>query len=118
MTETAGRSRTTRRPRSSARTAADGSPGLPSSAGDDRMAELEARLDRLEGSDATTMREQGRRLVSRVMPAEANRHFINAAREQLLGFRAIVDFWIRRVDDMEDRVAASDEGGRQTIEID
>src|SRR3954470_8378379 len=118
MTETAGRSRTPRRPRSSTRTAASGSPGLPSSRDDERVAELEARLERLEGSGGTTVREQGRKLMSRVMPAEANRHFINAAREQLLGFRAIVDFWIRRVDDMEERVGDSDDGGRQTIEID
>jgi hypothetical protein len=64
------------------------------------------------------MREQGRRLMSRVMPDDANRHFMNAAREQLLGFRAIVDFWIRRVDEMEERVGGADDGGRQTINID
>jgi hypothetical protein len=81
-------------------------------ADDERVAELEARLDRLEGGPG--MRERGRTLVRKVMPAEASRHFRNAAREQLLGFRAIVDFWIERVDDLD---ARSDDDDRMTIEV-
>ena len=34
-------------------------------------------------------------MMGRVMPAEAGHHFRNAGREQLLGVRSIVDFWIR-----------------------
>jgi hypothetical protein len=77
-----------------------GSAGMPSmDAGDDRMAEMESRLAALEGSPS--LRERGRTLMDKVMPAEASQHFRNAGREQLLGIRAIVDFWIRRIDVME-----------------
>ena len=81
---------------------------------DDRVAELEGRIARLEG--APTMRQRGRDLMDRLMPPEASRHFRNAGREQLLGIRAIVDFWIRRIDAMESR--ASEGGGRERIELD
>jgi hypothetical protein len=79
----------------------------------DRMAELEARLARLERSPG--LRERGRGLMARVIPDEATHHFRNAGREQLLGVRAIVDFWIDRIDDAEGR-----SGGRrrESIEID
>jgi hypothetical protein len=80
----------------------------------DRVAELEARLARLEGGDG--IRERGRRLMDLVMPPEASHHFFNAGREQLLGMRSIVDFWLRRLDDMEAR--AEETSGRTTIEID
>lgn len=89
-------------------------PGPGGRAEDERIAELSARLDRLEG--APGLRQRGRTLMSRVMPAEAGTHFRNAGREQLLGIRSIVDFWIERLDDAERR--ASDVGrGRETIEI-
>jgi hypothetical protein len=90
------------------------SPGVPDAAADVRMAELEARLARLEGEP--TLKDRGRRMMDRVIPPEASRHFRNAGREQLLGVRSIVDFWIRRVDDAEAR--ARDDAGRETIEID
>ena len=80
----------------------------------DRMAELEARLARLER--APGLRERGRGLMARVVPDEATQHFRNAGREQLLGFRSIVDFWIRRIDDAESRARA--DAGREKIEID
>jgi hypothetical protein len=90
-----------------------GSAGLPSmDSGDDRMAELEGRLARLEGTPS--LRERGRSLMSRVMPDEAGQHFRNAGREQLLGIRAIVDFWIRRIDTMESH--ATDES-RERIHV-
>jgi hypothetical protein len=87
-------------------------PGGVGGAGD-RMAELEARLARLERSPG--LRERGRGLMARVIPDEATHHFRNAGREQLLGVRAIVDFWIDRIDDAEGR-----SGGkrRESIEID
>jgi hypothetical protein len=90
------------------------SAGVPDATGDVRIAELEARLARLEGEP--TLKERGRRMMDRVMPPEAGRHFRNAGREQLLGVRSIVDFWIRRIDDAESR--ARGDAGRETIEID
>jgi hypothetical protein len=82
--------------------------------GGDRLGELEARLARLEGSPG--LRERGRGVMARVMPPEAGEHFRNAGREQLLGVRSIVDFWIRRLDEMDTRASrASTE--RETIEI-
>jgi hypothetical protein len=92
------------------------SAGMPSMGGaDDRIAELEGRLEKLEGTP--TMRQRSRDLMDHVMPPEASRHFRNAGREQLLGIRSIVDFWIRRIDAMESR-AASGEAGRETIKVD
>ena len=96
------------------RAAGAASPGLPETNAELRIAELEERLARLEGSPG--IRERGRRLMDRVMPPEASRHFRNAGREQLLGVRSIVDFWIRRIEDAESRARADQ--GRETIEID
>jgi hypothetical protein len=90
------------------------SAGLPDSAADMRIAELEDRLARLEGSPG--LKERSRRMMDRVMPPEASRHFFNAGREQLLGIRSIVDFWLRRIDDME--ASATADSGRETIDID
>lgn len=90
------------------------SAGVPDAMADSRIAELEERLARLEG--APSMKERGRHLMDKVMPPEASRHFRNAGREQLLGFRSIVDFWIRRIDDAEAR--ADDTPSRHSIEID
>jgi hypothetical protein len=86
---------------------------MPESAADSRIAELEARLAALEGEPG--LRERGRRMMDRVVPPEASRHFRNAGREQLLGIRSIVDHWIRRIDDMETN--ASDTR-RETIQLD
>jgi len=90
------------------------SPGMPEAGSDARLAELEDRLARLEGTPG--LRERSRRMMDRVVPAEASRHFRNAGREQLLGIRSIVDFWIRRIEAAEDRASA--DVGRETIEID
>jgi len=89
-----------------------GSAGLPSLDGDDRMAEMESRLARLEGSPS--LRERGRTLMGRVMPDEASQHFRNAGREQLLGIRSIIDFWLRKIDAMESQ--AGDES-REKIRV-
>jgi hypothetical protein len=88
------------------------SAGVPDPGADDRLAELEARLTRLEGEPG--LRERGRRMMDHVIPPEAGRHFRNAGREQLLGIRSIVDFWIRRIDDAEARSGAA---SRETIEV-
>ena len=90
------------------------SAGLPESAADARIAELEARLAKLEGEPG--LRERSRKMMDRVVPPEATRHFRNAGREQLLGIRSIVDHWIRRIDDAETR--SGGDSRRQTIEID
>ena len=79
-----------------------------------RLGELEARLARLER--APGLRERGRGLMARVVPEEASHHFRNAGREQLLGVRAIVDFWIDRIDEVEDRAGSGVR--RESIEID
>lgn len=92
------------------------SAGVPDAMADSRMTELEERLAALEGGPG--LKERGRRVMDRVMPPEASRHFFNAGREQLLGVRSIVDFWLRRLDDMESKVAPDDDAGRETISID
>lgn len=96
------------------RSGSPASPGMPEAGSELRIAELEERLARLEGQPS--IKERGRHLMDRVMPPEASRHFRNAGREQLLGMRSIVDFWIRRIDDAESR--AGGDAGRETIEID
>jgi hypothetical protein len=78
----------------------------------DRLAQLEARLEQLEREPS--LRERGRGLMARVMPPEASRHFRNAGREQLLGMRAIVDHWIRRIDESE---KAASGNRRESIEV-
>jgi hypothetical protein len=98
----------------SGRSRSRASAGLPEPSADLRLAELEERLSRLEGEPS--LRERGRRMMDRVMPPEASRHFRNAGREQLLGVRSIVDFWIRRIDDAESRSRGN--GARESIEID
>lgn len=92
------------------------SAGVPDAMADSRITELEERLAALEGGPG--LKERGRRVMDRVMPPEASRHFFNAGREQLLGVRSIVDFWLRRLDDMESKVAPDDDAGRETISID
>ena len=81
---------------------------------DERIRELEDRLARLEGTPG--LRERGRGLMARVVPAEAGEHFRNAGREQLLGVRSIVDFWIRRLDEADAKAGRSSRQ-RETIEI-
>ena len=79
---------------------------------DARLAELESRLARVEQGPG--WRERGQSLMDRFMPPEAGQHFRNAAREQLLGMRAIVDFWIARVDQLDSRASPRE---RETIDV-
>jgi hypothetical protein len=76
-----------------------------------RLAELEIRIKQLEAEPS--LRDRGRGLMARIVPPEASRHFRNAGREQLLGVRSIVDFWIRRIDDSADKSGPR----RESIEI-
>jgi hypothetical protein len=91
------------RPSAGGRSRSSASAGMPAEdlTPEERMSELDARLARLEGGPG--YRERGRHLLSRVMPPEAARHFRNAGREELLGIRSIVDFWIDRIDAAENR---------------
>ena len=94
--------------RTPARPRAGGGPALEA-----RLAELESRLARVEGG--ASWRERGQGVMNQVLPPEAGQHFRNAAREQLLGMRAIVDFWIARVDDLDSRAAPPP--ARETINV-
>jgi hypothetical protein len=91
-----------------------GDPAGPRPSKDERLAGLEARLARLER--APSLRARGRTMLDKVMPPEASEHFRNAGREQLLGVRSIVNFWIQRLDEADAR-AASHSRERETIEI-
>jgi hypothetical protein len=105
---------TTRRSRGAAASAGidDAGSGEPQ----DRVAELEDRLARLE--QRVTLADRGRSLMDQVIPPEATRHFRQAGREQLLGMRSIVDFWIERIDRREARAAGSAvDDARERIEI-
>jgi hypothetical protein len=103
------------RSRGSARASSAGLPAGDPADADERIAELEVRLARLE--DSPGLRDRGRDMMGRVMPPEATRHFRNAGREQLLGMRAIVDFWIARIEQAERRSQDGDRG-RERIEVD
>jgi hypothetical protein len=108
---------TTRRPRTTGPSAGIDVPGSESAAGADggRVAELEERLARLERR--VTLRDRGRSMMEKVVPPEAGHHFRQAGRHQLLGVRAIVDFWIERIDRREARAeAAGSEPERIDIE--
>jgi hypothetical protein len=61
---------------------------------DDRVAMLEERLKKMEARRV----ESARGLFSRIIPPEVRRHFMAGQREQLLAARALVDFWIDKLD--------------------
>jgi hypothetical protein len=67
----------------------------------ERIADLEARLRQIEAERSASGRT--RSLMRRFVPDEAGNHFRAAGREQLMGMRAMVDHWIRRLDAAEAR---------------
>lgn len=75
-----------------------------------RIEELEARLHELE-----SRRRRGGAWFRSIIPAEASQHFRAAGREQLMGMRALVDHWIKRLDDADRRGEAR--SGREEITI-
>lgn len=75
-----------------------------------RIAELEARLRSMESRRPSMMGPL--HFMMELLPPEAARHFGNAGREQLLGFKALVDHWLRRIE--EERRAPD----REEISID
>jgi hypothetical protein len=95
-----------------------------------RTADLEARLERLEGqasSDASTRpKEQRKRwqgsgaetalwsLLRTVFPEETRRHMRAATREQLLAARSYIDHWLER---LEGKEQPAPEPGREEISI-
>ena len=78
----------------------------------DRIADLEARLQRMEKERSMSSRSHS--LVGRIVPPEASTHFRAASREHLMGVRALVDHWIRQIDQQE----ASQWSQREEIPID
>ena len=99
--------------RGAGRSRATSTAAIPGQSKDERLADLEARLARLER--APSLRARGRSMMDKVIPPEAATHFRNAGREQLLGVRSIVDFWITRIDEADYRSSRSRD--RETIEI-
>lgn len=80
----------------------------------DTMSDLEIRISRLE--QGSSLRERASDLLARGVPIEAAHHFRRAARENLLGVRTLVDFWLERLDASEGRPSASPR--RESIDID
>lgn len=96
---------------------ATGASGAGSGPGEEahaRLAELESRLARIEGSPG--LRQRSRGMLAKVMPSDAGTHFRNGGRESLLGVRSIIDFWIARFDEGDSR-AADEPKDRERIEI-
>jgi hypothetical protein len=77
-----------------------------------RIADLEARLQRMERD--RSMSARSRSLMSRIVPPEASQHFRAASREQLMGVRALMDHWIGRLDAREHEAPTS---AREEIRI-
>jgi hypothetical protein len=77
---------------------------------DERVAQLEGRLKELEAR----RRESPGNLLGRVVPPDVRRHFMNGQREQLLALRALVDFWLGKLDA---RDAAPQGGSREREDI-
>jgi hypothetical protein len=81
---------------------------------DDRMHDLEQRLQRLERRETAV--DRSRRVMDDVMPRQTRDHLRNAGREQLLAVRTMLDHWIGRLGN--DRDADGDKPSRETIRID
>lgn len=79
---------------------------------DQRIAELEARLDQLEGR-RTAVVERSRSAMNSVVPGETRQHLRAAGREQLLAVRSLLDHWIGRLREESDKPDRT----RENIEI-
>ncbi len=78
----------------------------------DRLDEMEGRLQRLEGRSGAL--ERPRRLASELVPQETRQHLRAAVREQMLATRSLLDHWIGRLRDEP----ADERPGREDIRID
>lgn len=81
---------------------------------DARLDELDARVAEIE--EQKDLRTRGRNVMESFVPPEASRHFRTSTREQLLGVRALVDFWIRRLDAHEAQGSAPSRPSREEPE--
>ena len=93
------RSGTTRRGAGTAsgRGSRAGSPDL-----EERLAQLEERLQRVTGDRGEQTAYWA--VLESILPADARKHLRTAGREQLLAARSILDAWIARMDrDQDDR---------------
>jgi hypothetical protein len=82
------------------------------SALEQRIAELEARLRRGERRDSIETAFWA--LMHNVFPDETRKHMKAAGREQLMAARSYLDHWIARLDDAGGEVAAAE---RENIEV-
>jgi hypothetical protein len=78
---------------------------------DERIVDLEDRLERLEQRQGAL--ERSRRMASAAVPPETRQHLRAAGREQLLAVRTLLDHWIRRMDPQPDEARSE----RETIRI-
>jgi hypothetical protein len=79
---------------------------------EDRLDEMEQRLERLEGRPGGL--ERPRRLASELVPQETRQHLRAAVREQMLATRSLLDHWIGRLRDEP----PDQRPGREDIRID
>ena len=80
---------------------------------DQRMADLERRLDMME--DRQSALERSRAVMNAMVPAETRRHLRAAWRENLLAVRSLLDSWIEHFDDAPKDTR---DNGREDIPID
>lgn len=78
---------------------------------DDRIEEMERRVERLEAREGAM--DRSRRVAQSVVPAETRQHLKAASREQLLAMRSLLDHWIGRLRDEP----ADEKPTRETIKI-
>jgi len=90
---------------------------------DDRLGQLEQRLNDLDRRESATERALERAMkgsrdaMGHILPSETRHHLRNAGREHLLAFRSMLDHWVERLDDgSESRDKPA--GGRENIQID
>jgi hypothetical protein len=81
----------------------------------DRIGELERRLDSLE--QRPTPRQRGKSALDLLVPPDARRHLRNAGREQMLAVRSLLDYWIDQLVDAEGDGEEPGQG-REQIHID
>jgi hypothetical protein len=90
---------------------------------EDRLQQLERRLDDLDRRESATERaldramKGSREAMSHIMPTETRQHMRNAGREWLLAFRTMIDHWADRLDDKSGSKPRSG-SEREKIQID
>lgn len=76
-----------------------------------RMAELEERIEHLEGRRSTA--ERSRSAMNTLVPPDTRQHLRAAGREQLLAVRSLLDHWVDRLREEP----AKREKSRENIDI-